>query len=113
MTEPGPTDVFEQLAPAEFVRRESSQSWQLLDVRECWETEVAAIERAIRIPMMEIPARLAELDARRPVAVICHSGVRSARVAEYLLAQGFATVANIAGGIDRWSLDVDDRVPRY
>ena len=48
-----------------------------------------------------------------PVAVMCHSGVRSAAVARYLVANGFEPVANIAGGIDAWSLEVDDAIARY
>jgi rhodanese-related sulfurtransferase len=65
------------------------------------------------IPMNDIPARLAELDPARPVAVLCHRGSRSDRVAKYLASNGFATVANIAGGIDAWSLERDPSVPRY
>lgn len=89
----------------------------VLDVREPEELQVASIradgfELAL-IPMNEIPARLAELDPARPVAVLCHHGARSQRVAMYLASNGFDTVANIAGGIDAWSLERDGSVPRY
>jgi rhodanese-related sulfurtransferase len=63
--------------------------------------------------MGEIPARLPELDPSIPVAVLCHSGGRSARVADYLAHQGFVRVANIEGGIDAWSRDCDPAIPRY
>ena len=63
--------------------------------------------------MNTIPARLAELDAGRPVACLCHHGGRSQRVAMFLAQQGFANVANIAGGIDAWSQERDPSVPRY
>lgn len=63
--------------------------------------------------MSDIAERYVELDSGRPLAVLCHSGVRSARVAEFLSGQGFTRIANIAGGIDAWSTDVDNSLPRY
>ena len=63
--------------------------------------------------MREIPARLAELDAAKPLVVMCHSGGRSRRVAEFLQGNGFTNVFNLKGGIDAWSTQVDSRVPRY
>ncbi|MBC7467912.1 MAG: sulfurtransferase, partial [Ramlibacter sp.] len=65
------------------------------------------------IPMNDIPDRLTELDPKRPVAVLCHRGGRSQQVAVYLASNGFAVVANIAGGIDAWSVECDSSVPRY
>lgn len=104
----------EDIAPAEFLRRlNSGELWALLDVREAWEVEIARIDQTFNIPMSEIPARITELDASRPVAVLCHSGGRSAQVANYLTQNGFERVANIVGGIDAWSLDVDNSIPRY
>lgn len=106
--------MYEDLSPAEYVReRDADASWQLLDVREPWEIEIVSLPDSIRIPMSDIPERLAELDKERPLAVLCHSGVRSARVAEFFAGQGFSRVANIAGGIDAWSTDVDNSLPRY
>lgn len=106
--------MIEDIAPAEFVRRcDKGELWALLDVREAWEVDTARIDSALNIPMAEIPSRLEELDASRPVAVLCHSGGRSAQVANYLAQSGFDRVANIAGGIDAWSVDVDNAIPRY
>lgn len=106
--------MFDKLRPADFVsRRDDGELWQLLDVREPWEIEIASIEASHRIPMSEIPARYSELDPRVPVAVLCHSGGRSARVADYLAGLGFARVANIEGGIDAWSRECDPAIPRY
>ncbi len=89
----------------------------VLDVREPDELQIASVRadgfELAAIPMNDIPARLAELDPERPVAVLCHRGGRSQRVAMYLASNGFATVANIAGGIDAWSLERDGAVPRY
>jgi rhodanese-related sulfurtransferase len=90
----------------------------LLDVREPWELQTASVRpeegfELAAIPMNEIPARLTELDADRPVACLCHHGGRSQRVAMFLAQQGFSNVANIAGGIDAWSQERDATVPRY
>jgi rhodanese-related sulfurtransferase len=106
--------MIEDVTPSEFVRRcDSGEAWQLLDVREEWEIGIAHIDRTIDIPMGEIPVRIAELDASLPVAVLCHSGGRSAQVANYLSQCGFDRVANIAGGIDAWSSEVDVSIARY
>ncbi len=106
--------MIEDITPGEFIRRrEAGELWALLDVREAWEIDIARIDQTTDIPMAEIPARVAELDSRQAIAVLCHSGGRSAQVANFLAQAGFDRVANIVGGIDAWSLDIDDSIPRY
>lgn len=106
--------MLEDISPSEFLRRrESGELWTLLDVRETWEIDIARIAQTTDIPMAELPERISELEASHPIAVICHSGGRSARVAGFLAQHGFGRVANIVGGIDAWSLEIDDSVPRY
>jgi rhodanese-related sulfurtransferase len=106
--------MIEDITPSEFnLRCNAGEFWQLLDVREAWEIDIAQVKSSIDIPMNKIPARYVELDASLPIAVLCHSGGRSAQVAHYLVQHGFDRVANIVGGIDMWSLDVDDSIPRY
>jgi rhodanese-related sulfurtransferase len=87
----------------------------LLDCREPSEHATARIDRALLMPMKTIPSRLAELEPyrQRRIVVHCHHGGRSARVTAWLRQQGFASVQNMAGGIDAWSLEVDPTVPRY
>jgi rhodanese-related sulfurtransferase len=89
----------------------------VLDVREPGELAVASIKangfNLLTIPMGVIPLRLAELDPEQPIACLCHHGGRSMQVASFLKAQGFAHVANIAGGINAWSAEVDPSVARY
>ena len=89
----------------------------VLDVREGWELQTASIRpegfELRAIPMGEVPARLADLPQDRPLAVLCHHGGRSQRVAMFLEQQGYTRVANIAGGIDAWSQEIDPGVPRY
>ncbi|MET3917472.1 rhodanese-related sulfurtransferase [Variovorax sp. OAS795] len=89
----------------------------LLDVREPWELQTASVApqgfTLVAIPMNEIPGRLSELDEGQRIACLCHHGARSQRVAAFLSQNGFAEVANVAGGIDAWSAQHDPAVPRY
>lgn len=89
----------------------------VLDVRELPELRAASVKpdgfELLHIPMNEIPGRLGQLDPGRAVAVLCHHGARSMRVAMFLQANGFDTIANIAGGIEAWSQELDPSVPRY
>ena len=89
----------------------------VLDVREPYELERASIKadnvELVHIPMGVIPPRLNELDPNRPVACMCHHGGRSMQVAHFLVNRGFRHVANISGGINAWSMQVDPSVPRY
>ena len=57
--------------------------------------------------------RMAELPTDRPIACLCHHGIRSQRVAQFLAQNGFEHVVNIAGGIDAWSAELDPAVPHY
>jgi rhodanese-related sulfurtransferase len=85
----------------------------LIDVREPWEYGISAIAGAKLVPMGSIPANLQSLDSGEPVVCYCHHGMRSLDVAVWLRGQGVENVRSLAGGIDRWSLEVDAKVPRY
>jgi rhodanese-related sulfurtransferase len=85
----------------------------VLDVREPQELAVARFPGALEIPMQSVPSRLDELDRSAEIFVLCHHGMRSAHVADYLVDQGFTRIGNVTGGIDAWSLFVDPSVPRY
>jgi rhodanese-related sulfurtransferase len=85
----------------------------LLDVREVQELAIAQIAGAVHIPMGDIPARLAELDADKTIICMCHGGMRSAQVAGFMAAQGYENVINLTGGIHAWSQQVDPAVPTY
>ena len=63
--------------------------------------------------MSEIVERVDEFDPDEPLIILCHHGVRSFRVPAWLVSTGFSRVANLSGGIEGWSLEVDARVPRY
>jgi rhodanese-related sulfurtransferase len=63
--------------------------------------------------MDEVTRKLHLLDNSNPIAVICHSGIRSAKIAEILITHSFEEVANIEGGINEWSQTVDQSIPQY
>ena len=85
----------------------------LLDVREAWEFDLCHIEGARLVPMHELVARVGELDPTRATVLICHHGVRSRRVAQYLEQQGFAQVINLSGGMAQWAEEVAPTMARY
>ena len=87
----------------------------LLDCREPAEAEIASIRGSVLIPMGQIPTagdRLASMNGKR-IIVHCHHGGRSLRVAHWLRANGHSDAQSMAGGIDAWSLEIDQTVPRY
>ena len=88
-------------------------STHLLDVRLLEETETVAIVGSLYIPLHELPARHGELPRDKPIAVICHHGVRSETAARFLDKAGFAQPMSVAGGIDAYAIDVDPALPRY
>jgi rhodanese-related sulfurtransferase len=77
------------------------------------EHAIARVEGARLLPLNELPQRFEELDPEADLVVMCHHGIRSAQAVAFLRDKGFARVRNLAGGIDAWSRDVDDSVPRY
>ncbi len=93
----------------------------VIDVREPWELQTASVKpdgfTLMHIPMREVPQRIAELRATygsaHPIACLCHHGMRSMQVANYLAQSGFTEVVNLQGGIDAWSQQVDAGVPLY
>jgi rhodanese-related sulfurtransferase len=91
----------------------NSENPFLLDVREPHEFAYANIRDSVLISLNQLPKRLGELDPDREIVVICHHGMRSQQAALYLVQSGFKHVANLVGGIDAWSYDCDETVPRY
>jgi rhodanese-related sulfurtransferase len=85
----------------------------VIDVRERHEHEVARLEGAQLLPLSRFNEWATALDPEVEAVVMCHHGIRSAQVCAYLARQGFKKVSNLEGGIDRWSCEVDQNVPRY
>jgi len=75
----------------------------LLDVREDDEWAAGHAPGAHHLPMMEIPARMAEVPADTDVVVVCRSGGRSGQVVSYLTRNGWDNVRNLDGGMQSWA----------
>jgi sulfur-carrier protein adenylyltransferase/sulfurtransferase len=107
-------DRVTEITPRELAARLArGDSVDLLDVREPYEHQLARIPGARLVPLGTFALAVPALDPAREVVVLCHHGVRSAAAAEYLQARGFRRVSSLAGGIDRWSDEVDPAVPKY
>jgi len=103
-----------EISTAELKKRlDASEKILLIDVREPWEYEVCRIDGAKLFPMRTIPANLQTLDVEEPVICYCHHGMRSLDVAVWLRKQGVESARSLAGGIDKWSAEIDPKVPRY
>jgi rhodanese-related sulfurtransferase len=85
----------------------------LLDVREKWEWDLVRVDGAQHMPMNEVPQHWQTLPEDAPILVLCHHGVRSNAVAQYLLRNGVEGVYNIRGGIDAWASEVDPTLAKY
>jgi sulfur-carrier protein adenylyltransferase/sulfurtransferase len=102
------------LTPLELAaRRRQGDVLDLVDVREPQEWEIARIAGARLAPLSRFPEALASFDPAREVVVYCKSGVRSAKAVAQLRSAGVARAWSLAGGILRWSDEVDPTVPRY
>ena len=104
-----------EITPDEVKRRlDGGEAIRMIDVREPAEFAISKIEGGKLIPMRSIPQYLQELDDEGGLLVIfCHHGVRSLSVVDWLRRQGVENCQSMAGGIDRWSTEIDPSVPRY
>jgi len=103
-----------EITPQEVKRRlDSGEKLLLIDVREPHEHTICRIEGSVLIPMGTIPANLQKLDIDEDVICFCHHGMRSLDVANWLRSRGVVSAKSMAGGIDRWSIEIDPKVLRY
>ena len=104
-----------EITPLELRQRlDQGDPIVLVDVREPWEAEIAKIEGAVLIPLGELEVRAQEeMLPQDTIVVYCHHGMRSMDAAMTLWNMGFDDVKNLAGGIARWTDQVDPDLPRY
>ncbi len=93
--------------------KNAPDSFDLIDVREPQEWEIARIPQAKLIPLSTLPERIHELDSSREIIVHCKAGVRSMKACRLLYQAGFRKIKNVSGGIDAWSAEIDPSVPIY
>ena len=105
---------FDNITPSQLSERMRGEEPPLIiDVREPEEYELARVEGTRLLPLSLFNEWAPSLDPERETVFMCHHGMRSAQVCAWLSRQGFEKVHNLAGGIDRWSADIDPTVPRY
>ncbi|GAB4149098.1 MAG: hypothetical protein Fur0041_22420 [Bacteroidia bacterium] len=93
--------------------KDSGENYQLIDVREEHEAEIANIGGEL-IPMGQILFETDKIAKDRPVIVHCRSGARSASVIQMLEKQhGFENLYNLKGGILAWAKEIDTSLPTY
>lgn len=106
--------VVREITPTELAaKRARGEDFDLIDVREPHEYDIARLEGARLIPLASLGATLPTLNRDREIIVHCKTGARSAAAVRELQAAGFRNVTNLAGGIAGWSEEVDPAVPRY
>lgn len=102
---------------AERLKNGPSEPLQLIDVREPTELAIAQLQGFQNLPLSQFVQWSnniqTQLDPHTETLVLCHHGVRSAQMCQWLIQQGFTKVKNIAGGIDAYSLRVDPAIERY
>ena len=114
------SQIFAEITVEELGRQlaeTNAEKLQLVDVREPYEIELAALPGFAAFPLSEFAEWSGEIDDRldrdKETLVLCHHGVRSAQMCQWLADRGFTNVKNIVGGIDAYSMVVDRTVPRY
>ena len=106
-----------EITPREVKSKlDQGEAIHLIDVREPEEYQMSRIEGGELIPMRTVPAALQSLEEKADsglLVVFCHHGVRSLNVVNWLRQSGVENCQSMAGGIDRWSAEIDPAVPRY
>ena len=103
-----------EITPADVkARLDQGEKLVLIDVREPWEYALCRIEGAKHVPLGSLAASLETLPDVDEVICYCHRGMRSLDAAAWLRFHGIERAKSLAGGIERWSLEVDPKVPRY
>lgn len=109
--------IYNSIFPKQLSEKlKSGEKLNLIDVREPLEFEIARIEEAKLLPLSRFSEWIGEIISAKEkqiIVVMCHHGIRSAQVCAYLAQNGFENVFNLEGGIDSWSMEVDEKVPRY
>ena len=107
-----------QISVEELAQRlASKEDLQLVDVREPQEVAIASLEGFDILPLSEYAEWSDQIHSRfapeKETIVMCHHGIRSASMCQWLMNQGFTNVKNVAGGIDAYSILVDHSIPQY
>lgn len=92
--------------------KDEKADFQLIDVREEHEVEIAHIGGE-HIPMGEVMENLDKISKNKQVIVHCRSGARSAAICQALEKEGFTNVYNLKGGIIAYGNEIDPSIPKH
>jgi rhodanese-related sulfurtransferase len=86
-----------------------------IDVRENTELQYGMIDGVIHIPMQSLPGQLKVLEKHKneTIVLICHSGIRSQQIGDFMEQMGFTDIVNLTGGMNAWARDVDTSMTVY
>jgi rhodanese-related sulfurtransferase len=106
----------QEIRARELARRlAADEPVYLLDVREPWEHELAALPDSKLVPLSQLHTRTSEIQPPENAIIVayCHHGIRSLSAAALLEQMGIVPAYSLAGGIDAWSREIDSQIPRY
>jgi len=94
---------------------QAEQSFLLVDCREPNEYEIVNIEGSDLAPLSNFEMEIETLfiDEEDHALIYCHHGARSLQAVEFLRSKGYKNTFSIKGGIDAWSVEIDNDLPRY
>jgi sulfur-carrier protein adenylyltransferase/sulfurtransferase len=93
---------------------DNGEDFQLIDVREPHEVDIANIEGSTLIPLGEIPHKKDKIAQDKQVVIFCRSGARSGQAVSFLSHQlGADNLYNLKGGILAWADQIDPSVQKY
>ncbi|AXI83254.1 Grx4 family monothiol glutaredoxin [Xylella taiwanensis] len=110
---PNAPKPIQELSPRDAAAQVHAGTLTLVDVRPADERTIASIALPFRTMDGAERTALEQLPKATPLAFLCHRGGRSLQAAEHFRSLGFTHVYNISGGIDAWSTQVDNSVPKY
>ena len=115
MSEPGSPPLEISVHDTQRLLAEKGATLRLIDVRDPDEFAFCRLPGAEMISLQVLPS---EAGGRLPdksaaIVLYCHHGMRSARAADYLRQLGYTNAQSMAGGIERWSVEIDPAIPRY
>src|SRR5688572_415692 len=102
-----------EITPSELKKMmDNKEDFQLIDVREEYEVEIANMDREL-IPMADIMDNIDKITKAKKVVVNCRSRKRSGAVVQTLEKEGFKNVVNLKGGILAWTDEIDPSLTKY
>jgi rhodanese-related sulfurtransferase len=102
-----------EITPRETAELLKEGKIKLVDVRSAQEYAIASVPGSVLADQNLAQEILQTWPKDTPVVTMCHHGMRSLDAAAYLRGHGFTNTRSMTGGIDAWSLQIDDSIPRY